>query len=252
MKVRIGTARGLASMGSSAKEAIPALHRSQRRRTEEARSRRPRRRPRRLSRERRIDAGCGELPCLLGGASCGSTRPARPLHGYCVGMLIERSAPAGGGGPLSTGQFPHAAIQLTSAPWDGPATQLFLSENSLDRAKLTEPAFPSSSMSHRANCRGTGFASRESSARGARPCGWVAMAGARRSSGRRFPSTPSAQMNRPRVGTTCRCRMAAARPAISGPNGGPRKDEAADRCHGHPSRLFSVRDSSPTVRPSCP
>ena len=55
------------------------------------------------------------------------------------GCSSNGPAPAGGGGPVSTGQFPHAAIQLTSAPWDGAATQLFLSENSLDRAKLTEP-----------------------------------------------------------------------------------------------------------------
>jgi hypothetical protein len=46
---------------------------------------------------------------------------------------------AGGGDPPGTGRFTHSAIRKTIAPWDGPATELVLSETPLDEARPTEP-----------------------------------------------------------------------------------------------------------------
>ena len=54
-------------------------------------------------------------------------------------MLIERSRACRRRGDLSPPVNSHTQRFAPSAPWDGAATQLFLSENSLDRAKLTEP-----------------------------------------------------------------------------------------------------------------
>lgn len=70
-------------------------------------------------------AGCSPRTAAPGGGEEGV-----PTSGRSPGS-IPRSLPAG--------RFPYAAIYRTSAPWDGPATQLLLSEKPLERGKLTEP-----------------------------------------------------------------------------------------------------------------
>jgi hypothetical protein len=45
----------------------------------------------------------------------------------------------GGGVELLAGRYQHAVIQRTIAPWDGPATQIFLSEKPMEENKLGEP-----------------------------------------------------------------------------------------------------------------
>lgn len=56
------------------------------------------------------------------------------------------STPGGGGpdggGPSGPGRFAHSAVQRSVAPWDGPATQLYLAEHPVAGRK-TEPPFVS-------------------------------------------------------------------------------------------------------------
>jgi hypothetical protein len=45
-----------------------------------------------------------------------------------VGCSTSMPDPLGAGGPSGPGRFKHSAIQRSIAPWDGPATQLYLAE----------------------------------------------------------------------------------------------------------------------------
>jgi hypothetical protein len=44
------------------------------------------------------------------------------------------------GGPSEPGRFGHSAIQQSVAPWDGPATQLYLAEQPVTGQRKTDPA----------------------------------------------------------------------------------------------------------------
>src|SRR2546430_588536 len=69
----------------------------------------------------------------------------RTVHAtaWCLALLAGCSQPGttrpGGDEEVGPGRFKHAAIHRTSAPWDGPAVQLFLSETPLTEGKLTGP-----------------------------------------------------------------------------------------------------------------
>jgi hypothetical protein len=56
-----------------------------------------------------------------------------------VAGCTQTAAPPNGEEPLGPGRFAHSAIHRTIAPWDGLATQLFLSEKPLAEGKPTAP-----------------------------------------------------------------------------------------------------------------
>jgi hypothetical protein len=65
------------------------------------------------------------------------------LTACCVALVAGCGQPSttrpNGEEALGPGRFPHSVIQETIAPWDGPATQIFLSEKPLDEDNPAEP-----------------------------------------------------------------------------------------------------------------
>lgn len=66
------------------------------------------------------------------------------LAACCLMFLAGCDQPAAGPPPQreevkGPGRFTHSVIQKTSAPWDGPATQLYLSEHALVKDQLAGP-----------------------------------------------------------------------------------------------------------------
>src|SRR5215831_4503014 len=61
--------------------------------------------------------------------------------GVVLGVGCGQLPPTGSNSEdvLGPGRFAHSAIQKTIAPWDGPATQLYLAEKPLDEGNLTGP-----------------------------------------------------------------------------------------------------------------
>ncbi len=61
----------------------------------------------------------------------------------CIALMTgctQSSTPGpGNGGVPEPGRFSHSAIRTTIAPWDGPATQLFLAEKPLDERNPVGP-----------------------------------------------------------------------------------------------------------------